>query len=168
MEKLGYPVKYFDKEANPVAKPTVQKVDASVTVASVVDKYINAIGGKANLAKITSYTTNASMSMQGQNIDFKIVKAQGGKELTTVTAMGQVVQKQVFDGKTGYSMQMGQRVDITPEEIAEKQKNPELFEELGFAKSADYKLGGIEKSEGKILMLLKVEIPPITIVLQRD
>ncbi|WP_223601206.1 pitrilysin family protein [Chryseobacterium sp. GVT01B] len=149
LEKLGYPVKYFDKDANPVAKPTVQKVDASVTVASIADKYINAIGGKANLAKITSYTTNASMSMQGQNIDFKIVKAQGGKELTTVTAMGQVVQKQVFDGKTGYSMQMGQKVDITPEEIAEKQKNPELFEELGFAKSADYKLGGIEKIGGE-------------------
>jgi len=149
LEKLGYPVKYFDKDANPVAKPTVQKIDASVTVASIADKYINAIGGKANLAKITSYTTNASMSMQGQNIDFKIVKAQGGKELTTVTAMGQVVQKQVFDGKTGYSMQMGQKVDITPEEIAEKQKNPELFEELGFAKSADYKLGGIEKIGGE-------------------
>ncbi len=149
LEKLGYPVKYFDKEANPVSKPTVQKVDANVTVASVVDKYINAIGGKANLAKITSYTTNASMSMQGQSIDFKIVRAQGGKELTTVTAMGQVVQKQVFDGKTGYSMQMGQKVDITPEEVAEKQKNPELFEELGFAKSADYKLGGIEKIGGE-------------------
>ncbi|MGI9582724.1 M16 family metallopeptidase [Chryseobacterium sp. RRHN12] len=149
LEKLGYPVKYFDKDANPVAKPTVQKVDAGVTVASVVDKYINAIGGKANLAKITSYTTNASMSMQGQNIDFKIIKAQGGKELTTVTAMGQVVQKQVFDGKTGYSEQMGQKVAITPEEIAEKQKNPELFEELGFAKSADYKLGGIEKIGGE-------------------
>lgn len=149
LEKLGYPVKYFDKDANPVAKPTVQKVDANVTVASVVDKYINAIGGKANLAKITSYTINASMSMQGQNIDFKIVKAQGGKELTTVTAMGQVVQKQVFDGKTGYSMQMGQKVDITPEEIAEKQKNTELFEELGFAKSPDYKLSGIEKIGGE-------------------
>lgn len=149
LEKLGYPVKYFDKDANSVAKPTVQKVDASVTVASIADKYINAIGGKANLAKITSYTTNASMSMQGQNIDFKIIKAQGGKELTTVTAMGQVVQKQVFDGKTGYSMQMGQKVDITPEEIAEKQKNLELFEELGFAKSADYKLGGIEKIGGE-------------------
>ncbi|WES97444.1 pitrilysin family protein [Chryseobacterium arthrosphaerae] len=149
LEKLGYPVKYFDKEANPVAKPTVQKVDANVTVSTVVDKYINAIGGKANVAKITSYTMNASMSMQGQNIDFKIIKAQGGKEVTTVTAMGQVMQKQVFDGKTGYSEQMGKKVDITPEEIAEKQKTPELFEELSFAKSADYKLGGIEKINGE-------------------
>ncbi len=149
LEKLGYPVKYFDKEANPVAKPTVQKVDANVTVSTVVDKYINAIGGKANVAKISSYTMNASMSMQGQNIDFKIIKAQGGKEVTTVTAMGQVMQKQVFDGKTGYSEQMGKKVDITPEEIAEKQKTPELFEELSFAKSADYKLGGIEKINGE-------------------
>ncbi|GAA4158830.1 hypothetical protein GCM10022217_20630 [Chryseobacterium ginsenosidimutans] len=149
LEKLGYPVKYFDKEANPVAKPTVQKVDASVSVASIADKYIAAIGGKANVAKISSYTMNASMSMQGQNIDFKIVKAQGGKELTTVTAMGQVVQKQVFDGKTGFSEQMGKKVDMKPEQIAEKQKNTELFEELGFAKSADYKLGGIEKIGGE-------------------
>ena len=149
LEKLGYPVKYYDANANPVAKPTVQKVDASVTVASVVDKYINAIGGKASLAKITSYTTNASMSMQGQNLDFKIVKAQGGKELQTVSAGGMTVQKQVFDGKTGYSEQMGQKVEMTKEEIADNLKNTELFEELGFAKSADYKLAGIEKINGE-------------------
>ncbi|WP_265428086.1 M16 family metallopeptidase [Chryseobacterium sp. YIM B08800] len=149
LEKLGYPVKYYDAYANPVAKPTVQKVDASVTVASVVDKYINAIGGKANLAKVNSYTTNASMSMQGQNLDFKIVKAQGGKELQTVSAGGMTVQKQVFDGKTGYSEQMGQKVQMTKEEIADNLKNTELFEELGFAKSADYKLTGIEKINGE-------------------
>lgn len=149
LEKLGYPVKYFDANANPVAKPTVQKVDANVTVASVVDKYINAIGGKANLSKVNSYTTNASMSMQGQNLDFKIVKAQGGKELQTVSAGGMTVQKQVFDGKTGYSEQMGQKVEMTKEEIADNLKNTELFEELGFAKSADYKLAGIEKINGE-------------------
>lgn len=149
LEKLGYPVKYFDANANPVAKPTVQKVDANVTVASVVDKYINAIGGKANLSKVSSYTTNASMSMQGQNLDFKIVKAQGGKELQTVSAGGMTVQKQVFDGKTGYSEQMGQKVEMTKEEIADNLKNTELFEELGFAKSADYKLAGIEKINGE-------------------
>ena len=148
LEKLGYPVKYFDKNANPVAKPATQKVDANVSVASIADKYINAIGGKANVAKISSYVMNASMSMQGQNIDFKIAKAQGGKEMTTVTAMGQVVQKQIFDGKTGYSEQMGQKVPMKPEEIAEKQKNTELFEELGFAKS-DYKVAGIEKIGGE-------------------
>ncbi|SMP28892.1 M16 family metallopeptidase [Chryseobacterium profundimaris] len=149
LEKLGYPVKYYDKDANPVAKPTAQKVDASVTVASVADKYLTAIGGKANLSKISSYTVNASMSIQGQDIDMKMMKAQGGKEMTQVTAMGQVVQKQVFDGKTGYSEQMGQKVPMKPEQIAEKQKNTELFEEMAFAKSPEYKLAGIEKVGGE-------------------
>lgn len=149
LEKLGYPVKYYDTQANPVAKPSAKKVDANVTVASVADKYIDAIGGKANVSKISSYTVNASMTMQGQNIDLKMVKAQGGKELTQVTAMGQVVQKQVFDGKTGYSEQMGQKVPMKPEQIAEKQKNAELFEEMAFAKSPEYKLMGIEKIGGE-------------------
>lgn len=155
LEKLGYPVKYFDKEANPVAKPTTQKVDAGVTVASIADKYINAIGGKANIDKVSSYTVNASMSMQGQNIDLKMMKAKGGKELTMVTAMGQTVQKQVFDGKTGYSEQMGNKVDMKPEQIAEKLKNTELFPEVGFAKSADYKLAGIEKIGGEDSYVVK-------------
>lgn len=155
LEKLGYPVKYFDKEANPVAKPTAQKVDAAVSVSSIADKYINAIGGKANVAKISSFVMNASMSMQGQNIDFKIAKAQGGKEATTVTAMGQVVQKQIFDGKQGYSEQMGQKVEMKPEQVAEKLKNTELFEELGFAKSQDYKVAGIEKIGGEDSYVIK-------------
>ncbi len=149
LEKLGYPVKYYDTQANPVAKPSAKKVDAGVTVASVADKYIDAIGGKANVSKISSYTISAGMSVQGQNLEVKTVKAQGGKELTLVTAGGQTVLKDVFDGKTGYAEQMGQKVPVTPEEIAEKQKNTELFEEMAFAKSPEYKLMGIEKIGGE-------------------
>ncbi|WP_294306821.1 pitrilysin family protein [uncultured Chryseobacterium sp.] len=149
LEKLGYPVKYYDTEANPVAKPSAKKVDANVTVASVADKYIDAIGGKANVSKISSYTINAAMSMQGQSLEVKTIKAQGGKELTQVTTMGQTVFKDVFDGKTGYAEQMGRKVPLTPEQIAEKQKNTEVFEEMTFAKSPEYKLTGIEKIGGE-------------------
>ncbi len=149
LEKLGYPVKYYDAYANPVAKPTAQKVDPSVTVASVVDKYINAIGGKANLSKVNSYTMTGSMSMQGQNIDIKTTKAQGGKEIQIVSMGEMTLQKQVFDGKTGYSEQGGQKVQMTKEQIAHNLKTTELFEELGFSKSGDYKLTGIEKINGE-------------------
>ncbi|WP_294324472.1 pitrilysin family protein [uncultured Chryseobacterium sp.] len=149
LEKLGYPVKYYDTQANPVAKPSAKKVDANVTVASVADKYIDAIGGKANVSKISSYTINAAMSMQGQSLEVKTIKAQGGKELTQVTTMGQTVFKDVFDGKTGYAEQMGRKVPVTPEQIAEKQKNTEVFEEMTFAKSPEYKLTGIEKIGGE-------------------
>lgn len=149
LEKLGYPVRYYDSYANPVGKPVAQKADASVTVASVVDRYIAAIGGKDNLSKISSYTMNAGMTMQGMDINFKRVKAQGGKESLLVTSGGQTFQKQIFDGKQGYSEQMGQKTTMTAEEISKRQKNAELFEELSFAKSSDYKVTGIEKINGE-------------------
>jgi len=87
--------------------------------------------------------------MQGQNIDVKRIKAQGGKELQVVSMGAMTLQKQVFDGKTGFSEQGGQKVAMTKEEIAKNLKNTELFEELGFTKSGDYKLAGIEKINGE-------------------
>jgi hypothetical protein len=50
---------------------------------------------------------------------------------------------------------MGQKVEMKPEQIAEKLKNTELFPELGFAKSADYKLAGIEKIGGEDSYVVK-------------
>lgn len=96
LEKLGYPVKFFDSQANPVAKPQAQKVDASVSVASVMDKYITAIGGKEALAKINSLTTNASATVQGMALELKEIKAKGGKINQSLSMMGQNHAKNGF------------------------------------------------------------------------
>jgi predicted Zn-dependent peptidase len=149
LDKLGYPVKYYDRFANPVAKPVAKAVSSDVTPASIADKYIDAIGGKANIDKVSSYIMNGTISMQGQTINMKTIKAKGGKEAMLISMGGMVLQKEIFDGKTGYSEQQGQKTTLTADQIAEKMKNTELFEELGFAKSGDYKVSGIEKINGE-------------------
>ncbi|MBS1572026.1 MAG: insulinase family protein [Bacteroidetes bacterium] len=143
LEKLGYPVNFYDSKANPVAKPQVQKVDASVTVASVLDKYIAAIGGKDALAKITSTTTTATATVQGMALEMKEIKAKGGKVNQSVSMMGQTVQKMVFDGKDGRIEAQGQKMPLPAAEKTKLLADTELFPELGMAKTA--KLGGIEK-----------------------
>lgn len=65
VEKLGYPVKYYDREANPTTKPEAKKIDTNVTVATIGEKYISAIGGKSNVDKVTSVTMNAVGKIQG-------------------------------------------------------------------------------------------------------
>ncbi|MCS3529838.1 pitrilysin family protein [Chryseobacterium sp. JUb7] len=145
LEKLGYPVKYFDKDANPVAKPAAQKVDASVTIGSVADKYINAIGGAAAVQKITSISTDATTKVQGMDMSMKMVQAKGGKMSMNISMMGNTVQKIVFDGKEGYMEAQGQKNPLSDKQKAEMSKDTELFPELTFAKSAEYKLAGIEK-----------------------
>ncbi|MDW9382684.1 pitrilysin family protein [Chryseobacterium sp. JV558] len=144
LEKLGYPVKYFDKEANPVSKPAAQKVDASVTIGSIADKYINAIGGLAAVQKVTSITTDATTKVQGMDMSMKLIQAKGGKMSMDMKMMGNTVQKIIFDGKDGYMEAQGQKMPLNEKQKAEM-SDPELFPELIFAKSAEYKLAGIEK-----------------------
>ncbi|WP_419868553.1 M16 family metallopeptidase [Chryseobacterium sp. CT-SW4] len=145
LEKLGYPVKYYDSNANPVAKPVAQKVDASVTIASVADKYINAIGGAAAVQKVNSISTEASTKVQGMEMNMSMIQAKGGKMAMNMKMMGNTVQKIIFDGKDGYMEAQGQKMPLSDKQKAEMSKDTELFPELAFAKSTEYKLSGIEK-----------------------
>jgi predicted Zn-dependent peptidase len=155
LEKLGYPVNYYDKDANKTEKPAAKKVDANVSVASIADKYINAVGGKAAIAKLTSISSEGSATLQGMDLIIKSQKALGGKLLQEVSAMGNTVQKMAFDGKDGYMMMMGNKTPL-PEDIkAALLKNTSLFEELDFAKKPELKVSGIEKIGGEDSYVIK-------------
>ena len=127
LEKLGYPVKYYDNKANPVAKPTAQKVDSNVTISSVADKYLAAIGGLANVQKVNSITTNASAKVQGMDLDMNMIQAKGGKMLMEIKMMGNTMQKIVFDGKDGSMEMQGQKVPLPADSKAEMAKNLSLI-----------------------------------------
>ncbi|MBV8326207.1 pitrilysin family protein [Chryseobacterium sp.] len=144
LEKLGYPVKYFDKEANPVSKPAVQKVDANVTIASIADKYINAIGGLSAVQKVMSVSVDATTKVQGMDMSMKLIQAKGGKMAMDMKMMGNSVQKIVFDGKDGYMEAQGRKIPLNDKQKA-SMTEPELFPELAFTKSSEFKLAGIEK-----------------------
>lgn len=148
LEKLGYPVKYFDKDANPVEKTISQKVDANVTPTAIAEKYITAIGGKANVSKINTLTTEASTKMQGMDISLKFIQGKGGKNYQNISAMGQTFQKIVFDGKEGYTESRGQKAPLPDDEKAYLMKNTEIFPELNFTPE-NHKVTGIEKIEGE-------------------
>lgn len=148
LDTLGYPVKYFDAYGNPVAKPEVKKVDANVTVASVADKYIAAIGGKDKVSKITSITSVSTTKMQGMELGIKNTQALGGKMNMEVSMMGNTLQKMTFDGTKGSMTAQGNKMDMPAEMQAAYAKEKNLFPELTFATSKDYTLGGIEKIEG--------------------
>lgn len=155
LEKLGYPVKYYDNEANPTAKPSSQKMDASVTLSKVAEKYIAAIGGLAAVEKINSITTDASAKVQGMDLDMNMIQAKGAKMKMEIKMMGNTFQKIVFDGKDGFMEMQGQKTPMPEEAKKELAASTELFPEFGFAKSADYKLTGIEKFENEDAYVVK-------------
>ncbi len=147
LEKLGFAVNYYDKDANKISKPTIQKID--LTAAQVAERYVTAIGGKAALDKVTSIATTAAASVQGMNLDMTLVKARGGKIFMDMKVMGNSMQKVVFDGTSGKMTAQGQTMDLPAEMKADFANDKELFPEVAFAKKAALKVSGIEKINGE-------------------
>jgi predicted Zn-dependent peptidase len=160
IKKLGYPVKQFDAFASPVTAGQGQAVP-SVKAADVISGYINAIGGAAELKKVTSIEATMSMSMQGMSLSVDQKKLAPNKELMTISMGSNVVMKSVFDGDKGYQMQMGNKKDMSAEEVAQKKVFTSLTEQLDYLSNPAFKLAvkGIQKINGADAYQVEVTDP---------
>jgi len=152
LEKLKFPVSYFDKYGNPTAKPEFKKpVPAGVTAKIVIDNYIKAIGGvKAALAVKTivmNGTTTIPQAPSPLNYTSKI-DAKG--KLMVELAMGTMsIMKQVVNEKGAYVMQQGQRQNIEGTMLADLKADATPFVELALSKKQGLTLETIESVNGK-------------------
>ncbi|MDX9704341.1 MAG: pitrilysin family protein [Weeksellaceae bacterium] len=150
LEKLGYKINYFDRFGNPTSKPEQKQAGSDITVQTVLDSYLQAIGGKDKLLAVKSLTTNYTASVQGMELNLKSIATNDGKSLVLVSGMGMELQKSVFDGEKGYNAQQGQKMDLTEEEInAHLYESAFIVPELAYSKKEEIQLGGIENFEGK-------------------
>ena len=148
LEKLPYKINYFDRFGNPTSKPQQKQVDANVTVKSVLDKYITAIGGE-KAKSVKSILANYEAEVQGMKLNLKVVSTDEAKTMNLVTGMGMELSKTVFDGKTGYHVQQGQRKEMDAEEIASYKYDALPFPEEKLAEKPGIKVAGIENFNGK-------------------
>lgn len=148
LAKLGYAVNQYDKYANPVTA-TVAKT-TSISATDVVSNYIKAVGGEAAIRKVNTVIMNMDMSVQGMSLDAVQKSMNPNKEVTEVRKDGNVVMKDMFNGETGYQMQMGQKRDMDAKDIADKKAKKNIVDQLNY-KEPGYKLEmkGIEKVNGK-------------------
>ncbi|MXV16220.1 M16 family metallopeptidase [Hufsiella ginkgonis] len=158
LKKLKYPVKQYDTYANAVVKSTAP---VTVKAADVLNAYLTAIGGTAELAKVKTLSMLAGMEMQGMAIDVTSKGMTPNKELMTMSMGGNVMMKTVFDGTSGYQLQMGQKKQMTVEEIKEKNAITGLFEQVDYVKNPAFKaeVKGIEKVAGADAYKLVITYP---------
>jgi len=60
------------------------------------------------------------MEMQGQKLTVTIKNMAPNLSSMEISMGGQTAMKQVYNGKTGYAMQMGQKAELTGDDLAEK------------------------------------------------
>lgn len=158
LEKLKFPVSYFDKYGNPTAKPEFKKpVPAGVTAKSVIDNYIKAIGGEkaASAVKTIAMTGTTTIPQAPSPLNFTSkIDAKG--MLMVELAMGTMsLMKQVVNEKGAYVMQQGQRQNIEGTMLTDMKAAATPFEELTLSKKQGLTLETIESINGKDAYTIK-------------
>jgi predicted Zn-dependent peptidase len=145
-EKL--PIFYFDKYGNPTEKPEVKKpIPAGVTTQTVLNNYINAIGGEKAVKNVKTLAVISAGTVQGTPLEL-VVKTAPKKLGVEMKAMGMVMMKQVVNEKEAYMVQQGQRKDFKDQELKDMQDMAGNFKELSLLTDKDVTLTGIENING--------------------
>ena len=160
LEKLGIPINYFDKYANPVDKPEFSKpIPEGVTASSVMASYIEAIGGNAAVESVQTMLFNAEVTIEGA--PFKptaVIKAMAPNKSSmemSIAGMG-TIMKQKFDGATGYAEQQGMKQPMSEEDVAEQASQKGLFPEAHYT-ADEIELMSLSDLDGTDVYKIKVK-----------
>ena len=137
LEEVGFPIKYYDKYANPVAKPIFNKpIPDGLTGIGVINNYINAIGGRQNLESVNTLVMKADVTIPGAPfVPTAIIRQKQPNKssfLIEANMQGQKItlSKTTFNGERGYNEAQGQRKDFEEDQLNESMKTKGIFEEL--------------------------------------
>ncbi len=130
LKSLGT-LKYYDNEANEIDEPTMP-VPEGLTADSVINMYVTALGGAANLDKVKDINMKMDAEISGapMTLSAVIVRKKPNKYKMEMTAAGMgVLMSQVYDGKKGFVDGMQGHQDLEGEELEEMERqsrfNPE-------------------------------------------
>ncbi len=150
------PVHYFDKEINKVEKPKYEvAIPEGTTVKTVLESYMEAIGGKSKLEGVQSFAMVAEAEMQGMKLDLEMKKTSKDQFMQDVKVMGNSMSKQVIDGDKGYMVMQGQRKELGEEELQKLKAESSPFPEMDYI-NGDASLEGIEMVDGQKAYKVKV------------
>ncbi|WP_293891239.1 pitrilysin family protein [Flavobacterium sp.] len=152
LEKLKIPMFYFDKFGNPTEKPAMKKpVPAGVTVKSVIDAYVAAIGGDKAVKAVKSiaYVGSTTIPQAPMPLSYSSKMDSKGRMMVELAMAGMgSIMKQVVNGNTAYMMQQGQKKVMEGDELAKMKENAILFNETLLAAKKGVMISGIEPMNG--------------------
>ena len=166
--RLGYPVKKFDRYANPVIdKPAdvkgieTAKNTNSISASEIIETYLKAIGGKDEVKKVTSMSSVIGLDMMGRSFEGVEKKMNPGMQMLELKMGTMTVMKMVFNGTSGFQQQGPQKKDLSEKEIKEAQDDKGVIPQLYYITDGAYKTDylGTGKVDDEDTYRLKVVMP---------
>lgn len=105
------------------------------TPQEVIEKYISAIGGKANIDKIKDITTEVEADAGGQTVNIKYIKKAPNKLVLSQEVDGQPMSKVIFDGTSAIVEAQGQTFPLPEEQTKALLTQSSAIAEVGYLNS---------------------------------
>jgi len=152
-------VKYFDRYGVQYDPNDRIKIPEGLTAQNIIDKYVEAIGGKEALEGVINIKTVYEASVQGQKLTMTNVKNNKASKMA-ITMMGMNFMSSVYDGSDVKITQQGQNIPVGEDDKKDlpidAQVTPELeYDELG----VKIELAGAQNINGKTAYGVKVTMP---------
>ncbi|MDA7778095.1 insulinase family protein, partial [Flavobacteriaceae bacterium] len=161
LEKIKYndnplQVRYFDKWGVETDRPDYsKKTPVGVTATSIINQYIETLGGKSTLEGIESIKESAKAEMQGMVLEVLTQKTNQQQALTEMKMMGNIMQKQVVNKDYAYMEMQGQKMDMEGSVLEQMIEGAAIFPELTLDLNS-LELQGIVDIDGKKAYEIKV------------
>ncbi|WP_394332889.1 M16 family metallopeptidase [Pontibacter flavimaris] len=164
-------LKKFDKDDSQITYYNTmgEKVDraamgvpAGLTAEKVINDYIQAIGGKANIEKLKDISVTSSATIQGMKLVFTQQQKGNDKFLVQVLMNNSPMQRVIINGDKGKleAPMQGVNQEIPKEQLATQKLEANLFPALLYEKlGIETKLTGVEDVDGTQAYAVEVKQP---------
>ena len=148
--------RFYDKYGNEMERPNYDAaLPEGVDAASVLNDYLEAIGGRAKAESIRSKRELASGSMQGMSLEIESKKTNQQQSAVAVKMMGNTMQKVVVNKDKGYTEAQGQHIPMGEEQLSAALAETAIFAELALD-PANVSLAGVVDVDGTKAYELKI------------
>jgi zinc protease len=153
-------INFYDAFAQPV-KNINTNIPPGVTAQSIIEDYINAVGGATKIAAISDVQTTVTMQTRGPEITVKQAQKGGTKLMQDMLMRNQSMGKTILDGDRAVQTGAGAaKRDITGDELQGLKEQALVVKEVAYKQwGYTMEIKGIEEVEGKAAYVIEVTRP---------
>lgn len=153
-------VELYDNYGNTVLPTSIKNIPAGVTSKTVIDAYVNAVGGEKALNAIKDIKITMKTELQGRSLTVETQRKAPNKYTMSFSMGPMTLQKQVCDGTKAKESGMQGKKEITGKDLEELKEEATMNVELQYEKLG-YKLNlkGIEDVKGSDAFIMEITAP---------
>lgn len=173
--RFGYPIKKYDRFAEPVTEKPVDvqagetpKTSTAISASEIIESYLKAVGGKEEIKKLNTLSANISLDIMGRSFTGIDKKMAPNKQLTELKMGSMTVMKRMFDGAQGFQQQGPQKKDFDETDIKEAMDEKGIIPQLFYITDNSYKTDylGTGKIGDEATYRLKVTMPSGSVAIE--